>query len=284
MSGVVAWYFRPLPRGRVAVLRTLVYGFVLVDVFHLRPWVAVHGKLPGAMYEPLAFADLLSLPVPTELFVRSVQVVLVAGALCALTNRLPRLSGIVVALAYLQWSFIAFSYGKVDHDSIAFLVALAALPAAGPARWGDREETDAAGWAVRSIQVAVVATYFASVFAKLRFGGINWPTGSTFMRAVLRRGTPLAEPLLDHPAILRAGQFALVTFELLAPLLLVRGRTGRIMLALAFGFHVVTFASLKIMFWPHVLCLLSFLPLERIEPARVAARVLPRAARRNLPA
>lgn len=273
LSGAARWLFAPLPRGRVAALRTLVYAFVLVDLFHLRPWVEVHGKLPPAMYDPIFFGDLLSLPVPTESYVRVLQVVLVAGCVSALAGRLPRLSGVAVAVAYLLWSFVAFSYGKVDHDSVAFLVALAVLPAAGPARWGEREETDAAGWAIRSIQVAVVVTYFASVFAKLRFGGIAWPTGSTFMRAVLRRGTPIVEPLLDHPMVLRAGQFALVTFEMLSPLLLVRGRVGKVMLVLALSFHVVTFASLKIMFWPHVLCLCAFLPLERLEPARVVHRL-----------
>ena len=30
-------------------------------------------------------------------------------------------------------------------------------------------------------------------------------------------------------------------------------------------FHVVTFACLTIAFWPHLMCLLAFLPLERLR-------------------
>ena len=85
------------------------------------------------------------------------------------------------------------------------------------------------------------------------------------MRAVVRRGTFIAEPLEAHPGVLRASQFAVVGFELLSPLLLVRGRVGRTMLWLALAFHLATAAAITIVFWPHVLCLLAFTPLERLD-------------------
>ena len=71
-----------------------------------------------------------------------------------------QLAGAAVALLYLQWMIIAFSYGKVDHDRFAFLVALFALATVGRARYGDRTRSEAAGWALRVTQLAVVATYF----------------------------------------------------------------------------------------------------------------------------
>jgi hypothetical protein len=235
-------------------------------MFVLRPWVVAHGDVPPDLYHPLFITNFLPTPTPTPLVVRLIQAALLISAAVALTGRLPRVSGALVFVFYLQWMLIAFSYGKVDHDRVAFLVALAALPTAGPARWGDLKADDAAGWAIRTIQIAVVLTYFASVLAKLRFGGLNWVTGSTFLRAVIKRGTFIAEPLANHPAMLKLGQVTLITFELLSPLLLVRGRIGRVMLVTAIAFHVVTFSAIGIMFWPHVLCLLSFVPLERLNP------------------
>ena len=266
MSRLRAWWFEPLPRGRVAALRTLFYAFVFIDVLVTTSWVAQHALVPGELYQPLFLGRLLNLPVPTETLVRTVQVLLLVAAGLALTNRWPRLTGTAVFFLYLQWMFIAMSYGKVDHDRVAFLVALAVLPTAGAARWGEREGSEAAGWALRCIQVAVVATYFLAAFAKLRFGGPGWVNGATLMRAVLRRGTVLTEPLKDNPWILRFTQWFIMAFELASPLLLNRGRIGRIFLLAAVGFHLVTYATITIIFLPHVMCLLAFAPLERLDP------------------
>ncbi|MFN2587744.1 MAG: HTTM domain-containing protein [Actinomycetota bacterium] len=172
----------------------------------------------------------------------------------------------------LEWIVIAFSYGKVDHDRFAFLVALAVLPTVGRISWNDESSDEKAAWAIRCIQIAVVATYFLSTFAKFRFGGFDWVNGATLLRAVLRRGTDLAAPLETAPELLRVAQWGIVVFELASPLLLTRGRIGRLYLASAFLFHAVTYATIRIVFWPHVACLLAFLPLEKLRPGE---RVLP---------
>ncbi len=260
------WWFEPLPRGRVAALRTLFYAFIFLDVLVTTSWVAQHALVPGDLYQPLFIGRLLNLPVPTEALVRSVQALLLLAAGLALTNRWPRLAGTTVFFLYLQWMFIAMSYGKVDHDRVAFLVALAVLPTAGAARWGEQQGSEAAGWALRCIQLTVVATYFLAAFAKLRFGGPGWVNGATLMRAVLRRGTVLAEPLKSHPWILQLTQYFIMAFELASPLLLSRGRIGRTFLLAAVAFHLVTYATITIIFLPHVMCLLAFAPLERLDP------------------
>lgn len=279
-SHINQWWFAPLPRGRVAALRTAVYSFVLFDVFFFRPWVIHHGTVPGELYNPLMIDRLMPFSTPTPLLARFVQIALVLAAGAALTQRLPRLLGFSVFVLYLEWMLIAFSYGKVDHDRLAFLIALAVLPTAGPARWGDTTSDSAAGWAIRWIQVGVVLTYFGSVFAKLRFGGVNWVTGSTMLRAVIRRGTSLADPLVNHPAILRVAQFLLVAFEIASPLMLLGGWVGQAVFIAAVTFHLVTFAGIEIMFWPHVVCLLAFLPLERLRPKRLLLK-LPRTLHEN---
>lgn len=262
------WWLSPLPRRRVAWLRVAVYAFVFLDVLWLRPWVGDYGLVPQDRYRPLMIGRLLPLPTPTPLFVDVLKYTLLACAAVAATGRLVKLAGAAVFCLYLEWMVVAFSYGKVDHDRVAFLVALAVLPTVGKVAWRDKTADEKAGWAIRCIQLAVVATYFLSTFAKFRFGGFDWVNGATLLRAVLRRGTDLAEPLTEMPWILHVGQWLIVTFELSSPLMLTRGRIGRFYLASAVLFHTITWLTIRIMFWPHVLCLLAFLPLERFEPPR----------------
>ena len=262
---MTAWWFEPVPRARIAWLRMILYLFVPVDVLVTTAWVARHADVPGELYQPLYVGRLLPLPVPGPTFVQVLQVTLVVAALVAATGRWPRLLGTAVAVLYFEWMVVAMSYGKVDHDRFAFLVALAVLPTVGAARRRDADADDAAGWAVRCIQVAVVLTYFLAAFAKFRFGGLDWANGATLTRAVLRRGTFLGRPLLDFPWLLQATQWGIIAFELASPLLLLRGRVGRGLVVICVVFHLVTFATITIIFRPHVMCLLAFLPLERLR-------------------
>lgn len=260
------WWFDPLPLARVAVFRILVYAFIFVDVFLTTAWVQRHADVPGALYKPLFFGRLLNLPTPGPFFVRTVMVLLLISAALTLTGRCPRLVGGAVFLLYLQWMFIAMSYGKVDHDRVAFLVALAVLPTVGRARLRDDGDTEAAGWALRMVQVAVVCTYLLAAFAKLRFGGPEWVNGATLMRSVLRRGTFWTDPfLMENPWILHAGQWFIMTFEFASPVMLLRNRLGRGFVIFSIAFHFVTFAAIRIIFLPHVVSLLSFFPLEKLR-------------------
>ncbi|MCW2571059.1 MAG: conserved rane protein of unknown function, partial [Frankiales bacterium] len=117
-SAPVIWLFRPVPLGRIAVLRTVAYLFVPIDVLLTTPWVAAHAQVPGTLYQPLLIGRVLHLPTPGP-WVEVLGWVLVLVALAAATGRLPRLLGGVVALLYLEWMVVAFSYGKVDHDRVA---------------------------------------------------------------------------------------------------------------------------------------------------------------------
>ena len=268
---MTGWLFTPGSVARVAVLRVLVYLFVPVDVLLTTTWVRGHAQVPPELYVPLRLGRLLALPTPGP-WVELLQVALVAAALlaalAAVRDRLPRLAGWTVAGLYLEWMIVAMSYGKVDHDRFAFLVALFVLPSAGRAALRSRARTEAAGWALSVVALAVVATYVLAAVAKLRFGGLDWVDGATLTRAILRRSTPLSEPLLDLPAVLHAAQYGIMVMELLvAPLLLVRWRDERRTWALAIGFlgfHLLTFALITIIFLPHCVALLALLPLERL--------------------
>jgi hypothetical protein len=260
-----SWWFRPVPLARIAVFRVIAYLFIPVDVFLTTAWVRAHADVPTDWYQPLLIGRLLPLPTPTHTLVIVLQWALVLAALAAATGRAPRLLGTAVFLLYAEWMVIAMSYGKVDHDRIAFLVALAVLPTIGLARFRDRRPSEAAGWAMAAVLVTVMLTYFFAAWAKIRFGGWDWPTGSTLTRAVLRRGTPLSDWTLEVPWLLTAAQWVMLTLELASPLiLLVRSDRARIALVLfLIGFHVMVFAGVTIIFLPHCIAILSILPWER---------------------
>jgi hypothetical protein len=270
---VIGWLTRPVAVGRIAALRTLVYLFVLFDLLVYTSWVYQRAGVSTDLYAPLRISRILHLPAPTATLVHLVFWTLLVAALAALTGRAPRLLGWLVLGLYLEWLLIGMSYGKVDHDRFAFLVALAVLPTLGRVRHGDRRESEAAGWAVRVIQLAVVATYFLAAWAKMRYGGPGWMTGSVLARAILRRGSDFADLIGGVPGLLVAAQIGIVTFELLSPLVFVlRGRWQLYAIAFFFGFHFVTYAAIGISFAPHLVALTSFLPLERVRPLRWLAR------------
>jgi hypothetical protein len=266
---VIGWLMRPVPLGRVAALRTLVYLFVVFDLFVYSSWVYNRAQVSSELYAPLRISRLLNLPAPTAVLVHVIFWALLATAILALTGRAPRLLGGVVFALYLGWMIIGMSYGKVDHDRFAFLVALAVLPTVGPARPGDRTRSEAAGWSMRVVQLAVVATYFLASWAKLRFGGIGWMTGSVLARAVIRRGSEFGELVAAVPGLLIAAQIGIVVFELLSPaIFLLRGRWRLAGVLFFLSFHLVTYAAVGISFAPHLIALTAFLPLERIRPVR----------------
>ena len=127
-----------------------------------------------------------------------------------------------------------------------------------------------------AVLVAVMLTYFLAAWAKIRFGGWDWPTGSTLTRAVLRRGTPLSDWTLEVPWLLPAAQWADAdpgarraadarSCAATAP-----GSGWRSFLI---GFHLMIFAGVTIIFLPHCIAILSILPWERLT-ARFARRRL----------
>ncbi|MFI5931599.1 MFS transporter permease [Actinoplanes sp. NPDC051494] len=277
MNRVTAWVTEAVPRGRIAAFRTLVYLFVAADLVVFTPWVRHHASTPGDLYQPLLAGRLLHLPTPTPLIVHGIFWALLVLGLAAATGRAPRLLGWAVFALYFEWMIIAMSYGKVDHDRIGLLVALAALPTAGRARHGDPTRTEAGGWALRVTQIAVVCTYFLAAFAKVRFGGLDWVTSSVLARAIIRRGTELADLIAGVPYLLILAQFGIMLFELGSPVIFfVKPRWRNWVVAFFYSFHVVTFATITISFAPHLAALASFLSLEKIRPVTWARGFLAR--------
>ncbi|MGK5678657.1 MFS transporter permease [Actinoplanes sp. URMC 104] len=271
------WLFAPVPLGRIAAFRTLVYVFVVLDLVVFTPWVRSHANTPGDLYEPLLIGRLLHLPTPTHLLVWAVFWALIVLAPAAATGRAPRLLGWAVFALYLEWMVIAMSYGKVDHDRVGLLVALAVLPTVGRARHGDRTLSEAGGWALRVTQIAVVCTYFLAAWAKLRFGGVDWLTSAVLAQAIIRRGTWFADEIAVIPGLLIAAQVGIMLFELLSPLIFaVPQRFRWLGVAFFYSFHLMTFSMITISFAPHLVAMASFLSLERVRPVEWVRRHLGR--------
>ena len=265
----VGWCAPVLPDARIAVFRTVVYLFVLIDI-HLFVADPIPLSRQPDLYAPLMLERLLLLPPPTPAITTTLYVVLVLGSLVAAANRLPRLAGVVVAAAFTWWTAIGMSYGKVDHDHLAFVVALWLLPTAGAVRdrWRSPDASRQAGWVLKCVQIAVVATYFLSALTKIRSGDwslTSWPNSFILTWAIVRRPHGLGQFLLPFPDLLRAMQWFAFLAELTSLVVLwLRGRALLCAAVFWLGFHVFTAAVLYIHFAPTLVCWLAFAPLERL--------------------
>ena len=266
----MTWLFTPVPLARVALLRRCVYLFVIADVLYFHTSGFRHGWADPAWYQPLIMGQWLHLPAGSVPQVELLKWGTVAASLVALTGRLPRLTGAIVAAGWVWYQYVAFAYGKVDHDRGDFVVALIVLPLIGLASTTDRRRSEAAGFAFRAIQLACIATYFLSAWAKVRFGGWDWVNSATIVRAVIRRGTFLGDWLLHIPWSLHAFQWVLFTLELTSPIIFFVGEYWRRKLIAGwYLFHAATYAVITIAFWPHLIMLLAFLPLEEYRDRAV---------------
>lgn len=276
--------FPALPLARIRVLRVIIYAFVVLDVLTFSRDVLSHANNAG-FYTPLALARLLHLPAVTTPLAYTLLVLILAGCAAAIAGRRPRLSGAVVALAFWLWMLYSNSYGYVAHDHMALMVAVAVLPTVGsptapgadgmPPVRSEAARSEAAGWALRAIQLAVIATYFFSVVPKLLYSGslANWGNSAILTWASIRRGSALAHWLVEvTPWVFVPAQWAGLALEALSPVVLfLRGRALYIAVALYLGFHLSTLVLLGIHFLPTAICWAAFLPLERLRwPGRRA--------------
>lgn len=266
------WFTAPAPLARIAAFRTFIYLYIVLDLLVLTPDVASRGAESGALYQPVYIADFLHLPTPSKPMVTFIFWALLVLAPVAASGKMPRLLGSTVFLLYLQWMFIAMSYGKVDHGRAAFLTALAVLPFVGRARHGDMRLSEIAGWALRTTQIVVVLTYFLAAWSKIMASGlVAWANSAIFTQAVLRRGTIFSEWTLLAPGILVLSQWATIVFELCSPVVFfVKQRLRYFIVGGFYLFHVIVFAGTTIGFFLHLAAMAAFLPLEKVRPVRAA--------------
>ena len=278
------WSQPAIPASRLARLGVIAYIFLPLDMLFANRWIALHGQVPSRLYRPVMVARLIHLPTPTTTWVNLIQILTVSAAMIALAGviagrRLPsivdRIARTFVPLGYLWWMFVAMSYGKVDHDRIGYLTLLVVLACVHELNTKNHAPDRTAGWLLRMVQITVVATYFLAAFAKVRFGGWAWLNGATLTRAVIRRGTYWSNWLIEKPGILHVSQWVILWGEFLSPAIFFvrKDRTITITVMCLFGFHLMTFMALRIVFLPHCVALCAFLPLERVSFRRQASPV-----------
>ncbi|HEY4572077.1 MAG TPA: HTTM domain-containing protein [Kribbella sp.] len=287
LAGRIADWFTPrIALARVAWLRTVLYLFVILDMHAFVRDTRLKGEHPG-LYQPLLLARLLDLPKPSVANTTALYVVLIVACLVGATNYVPRIAGWIVAPAFTWWVLIGMSDGKVDHDHLALVIALWVLPTVkasrrGLASYGDQTRSEAAGWAIRCVQICLIATYFLSSIAKLRSAGwaLTWPGSAVLTWAIVRRPHPVGEWLLHYPWMLHVMQWVGITAEFLSPVILwLKGRWQLLAALFFLGFHAANTAILLIHFLPTVVCWLAFAPMERLVPWFQARRIQRRSDR-----
>lgn len=262
-----------LPASRITALRTIIYAFVIVDVFLIANDVPSHAT-NAVFYEPLLLARILHLPAVTTPIAYGLLAVIVVSCLVGVSGRFPRISGTVVAVVFTIWMLYSQGYGYVSHDHLALMIAVWVLPTVPSRGWHDDTPSEAAGWALRCIQLAVVATYFLSVLTKWIYSGspIAWANSAILAWAVIRRGSPFVQWTLEVPWIFVPAQWAALAMETLSPVVLfLKGKALYLAVAVFVLFHLTTFIALGIHFLPTVICWAAFLPIERLRelPARL---------------
>ena len=278
-SAVVNWIVTPVPLARVAAFRILIYAFLLLDILWIRTSVIPHGYVPD-LYQPTWLSRVLHIPPLTPGQGTALQWFLIAACLAAIVavplGRFQRTTGTLAALGFWLWMLNSQGYGYISHDHLALMVTVSVLPTVGLTRLRDHTLSQAAGWAMRSVQLGVVATYFGSAILKwMRAGSpAGWANSAVFVWAIMRRGSPLIRWTLDYPWLLILGQWGLYLIELFSPLVFwLRGKWLYLAVGTFVLFHTATFLSLGIHFLPTVVCWAAFLPLERLPFLRPTAKV-----------
>ena len=267
MRAVLGWLTRPVPLARVAAFRSLVYAFVVWDVLFNFNDVIEHSYVPE-LYQPTLLARLLHLPPLSTGLSYALLAVLIACCVLAIAGRAQRIAGWGVAVTFWVWALNSQGFSYVQHDHMALMITTLVLPTVGVAHYRDHRLSQAAGWALRSVQIATVLTYFGSVFAKWSRAGslVTWANGSVLTWAIVRRGSHLVEWTLAYPMLLRAAQWGSLVLEILSPVVLfLRGRWLYLAIGCFLSFHLATFVAMGIHFLPTVVCWFAFLPLEKVS-------------------
>jgi uncharacterized membrane protein YphA (DoxX/SURF4 family) len=274
-----AFWFRPVPVRRLAVLRILVAAYVVQDLLLAR-WMLRYATVSEEFYEPIHVIRLLSLPRlgPEELL--ALYIVLVGAALCALVGWATRPALIVAAPLYIYWYATFYSYGEVSNSRTAVAVALIVLAIAPAGRAYSlnsvlarrrgkpltAEDDEVAGWAFQVLTVLLVYMYLFAGLTKLRITGFDWWYSGAFERGIADEGTAPALWLAgNHLPLVWAMALGALVFELCSPILLFRGRLRQWYAGAAVLFHVGSLVLLRMDFLGMALiCAAVVVNLERI--------------------
>ena len=277
------WLQRPAPAERLAALRILLGGFVLVYIVANVGEFHRVGNVPTSPFEPVGIARWLNEPLPASaVWVLFASLIASGGAF--VVGIAHRVNGAIFAALTLGWASYHSSWGQMLHFEHLFtlhLLVLAFAPAAAvwslDAQRRSLERVEPAsrfGWPIRLLAIITALTYVIAAIAKLRETGVAWIDGTTLrnhiayssIRIELLGGfePPLASTVLRQQWLLPPMAVGAVAIELGAPLALAGRRLRNGWVAAALVFHAGTAATMMV-FFPYQGLGFALLPLFRVE-------------------
>ena len=298
VAGVVdrfdSWLLSEAPAQRLAALRILVGGFVVVYMATTANEFGRVTRLPESDFAPVGLAALLRAPLSQD----QIRVAIVLAIVCGLaftSGIMFRLSGPAFAIATLGWASYHSSWGQMLHFEHLFTLHVLILgfsPTAdvwaarfrlGPTRrlrprldWSNRAPVDHVryGWPIKLLAIVTSVTYVVSAVTKLRVSGLAWVDASTLSSHIAYSATrldllgsrrpPLAALVLRNRWLLGPMAWATLLIESFAPIALLGGRWRRWWVVAALLLHTGAAVTMFVWFPFHGLGF-AVLPLFRCE-------------------
>jgi hypothetical protein len=289
-------YFAPVPARRLALVRSLTFGYAAVWLVARARYVWDVGGLPDRRFQPVGVLTVTAAP-PGRPVVMVIWAVALTCSVAVAAGRAIRVTAPVGAAAVLLTATVTSSFGQVFHTEHLLVLHLGILAVASwsPDVGAPRAAGTISGWPLRLMMATVAAVYVVAGVAKLRHGGTAWLTGDVLRAHVAADN--LRKLLLDDLHSPLGGWLSgvgwlwppigtlTIAVEVGAPIALLGGRVRSVWIGTAWLFHVGVLVLMAITF-PYQLtgvAYAAFLPVERVVDR---ARALPRPilARRRAPA
>lgn len=265
-----------MPARRIAIVRTLTFGYATAWLLIRAPYVWDVAGLPERRFEPVGVLAWLE-RMPARPVVVTAWLVAVLSTGLATRGWLLAWTAPLGATSMLFIATFTSSFGQIFHTEHLLVIQLAILAAAVLIDRQDDTGRERSGWALNAMMAATVTAYVVTGIAKLRLGGSEWLTGDGLRRWVAVDN--LRKAVLDDPYSVLGGwlvgigwiwapiALATLVVELGAPVALRRGRLRLAWVAAAWMFHVGVLAVMAISF-PYQLsgvAFVAFLDMERVE-------------------
>jgi uncharacterized membrane protein YphA (DoxX/SURF4 family) len=290
-AGIDRWLRAPAPPQRLAMVRILVSVYAVVWTLGALPGLIGLVDADPARWDPVGVLAWFDSPPGAGAFYAVVVLTLAAGIAFA-AGVLARISGPVLAVAFLVLTTYRNSWGQIFHTEnlvALHLLILAAAPVADAWAWDARrreaptstEPQARYGWPLRLMSVVTVLAYVLAGWAKLRTSGTDWITGTVLRDQVAQDNllkelfgspsSPIAGPLLRHAWLFPPMAAFAVAVELGAPVALLGGRWRDAWVAAAWVFHLGILVLMTTLF-PYYLSGVAYASMFRVERLGYRAR------------
>ena len=280
--------FKSAPVLDLAILRILAVGLQLgllvADKGYGQAALAEIAKLPDSYYYPLPLLQLILLPFgvsePSLSTMETVHIIAILSGILALIGLFTNLSLGIFAFSCTFVHLWMVSHSDIHHTEAMMMISLTvlALSPAGKCLSIDRllfrrnfpqrnlleERDDLARWPILTIQWIFAMMYASAAYAKISFGGLDWPNGYTlqYYLAVdgLRWGSPLGVWLSQHHTFVMLSQWGVILFQMTFFLSILVPRLKWIYVPAGMFMHVGIYILLSAPFFQWIALYAAFVP------------------------